>query len=136
MNIEEALQKYQPENAQEIGDYEQYHKLIREETQLLTRANIDYHFSVSAWIVNVAKEKVLLAYHKQYQSFTWLGGHLDGNPNALDVIYQEIIEESGLCKVHLLQKDIFSFEILNVKAHQKKRSAGAITQAYQCDLCV
>ena len=69
---------------------------IKNEEKLLTRENIKYHFSVSAWIINENRTKVLLAYHKIYQSFTWLTNHLDGNTDPLEVIYKEIEEESGL----------------------------------------
>ena len=61
----------------------------------------------SAWIVNLDRTKVLMAYHNIYQSWAWLGGHADGNPDVRQVIRKEIEEESGLTDIRFLTDDIF-----------------------------
>ena len=35
-------------------------------------------FTASAWVVNPARNKVLMIYHNIYNSWSWTGGHADG----------------------------------------------------------
>ena len=93
---------------------------ICESDQILTRDNKNAHITVSAWIVDKERKKVLMAYHNIYQSWAWLGGHADGNDNLKEVILKEIEEESGLQTVSFVSDDIFSLEILTVSGHEKR----------------
>ena len=60
-----------------------------------------------------------MAYHNIYQSYSWLGGHNDGDQDFKHVAYREVKEESGVEHVKLLSDDIFSLEILTVDGHIK-----------------
>ena len=64
--------------------------------------------------------KVLLCYHNIYRSWSWLGGHADGEHDLLAVAEREVLEESGLSKVTPLSEKIFSLEILTVDGHEKR----------------
>jgi ADP-ribose pyrophosphatase YjhB (NUDIX family) len=61
-----------------------------------------------------------MAYHKLYRSWSWLGGHADGDHDLLHVAEKEISEESGLAEFRPVSKDIYSLEILTVDGHVKK----------------
>ncbi|MDV2887536.1 NUDIX domain-containing protein, partial [Alkalihalophilus pseudofirmus] len=63
---------------------------------ILTRKNEFAHFSSSAWTVNKDRTKVLMAFHNIYQSWSWLGGHADGDDHLLRVALRETREETGL----------------------------------------
>ena len=115
--MKEILQNYIPYNSQEAHDKQIMLKKL-EEKDILTRENETGHFSVSAWIVNREKTKVLMCYHLIYQSWSWLGGHLDGDDKISKVILKEIREESGLKDLKMLD-DCFSVEILTVQGHYK-----------------
>ncbi|MER2002704.1 MAG: NUDIX hydrolase, partial [Carnobacterium inhibens] len=78
------------------------------------------HFTASAWIVNPERTKVLMAYHNIYQSWSWIGGHADGNANLLQVALKETTEETGLMNIIPLANTIYSLEILGVPIHMKK----------------
>ena len=87
---------------------------------ILTRDNRNAHITVSAWIMDRDRKKVLMAYHNLYQSWAWLGGHADGDADLKAVALKEIREESGLESVRFVTEDIFSLEILTVDGHEKR----------------
>lgn len=89
-------------------------------SDLLTRENEMAHFTASCWIVNPARDKVLLAYHNLYHSWAWLGGHADGDGNLRRVALREAQEESGLTQARILGEGIFSLEILGVDGHVRR----------------
>ena len=76
--------------------------------------------TASAWVVNPDKTKVLMAYHRIYDSWAWLGGHCDGNKDCLAVAIREVREETGVENVVPLSEDIFSLEVLSVDSHFKR----------------
>ena len=65
------------------------------------------------------RSQVLMAYHKLYDSWAWLGGHADGDRDLLAVALREVREESGLTDVRPVSEQIYSLEILSVDGHEK-----------------
>ena len=120
VQLKKQIEEYQPFNEQEEKDKDEILRQICASKSILTRENKNAHFTVSAWIVNKDRRKVLMAYHNIYQSLAWLGGHADGNADLKHVILKEIEEESGLTDVRFVSEDIFSLEILTVAGHEKK----------------
>ena len=118
--LRKEIETYLPFNEQEEQDQRQFLRLLEHMPDLLTRENDVAHITVSAWIVNLDRTKVLMAYHNIYQSWAWLGGHADGNPDVRQVIRKEIEEESGLTDIRFLTDDIFSLESLTVDGHEKR----------------
>ena len=118
--LKKEIEAYLPFNEQEEKDQRQIVRLLDSNPDLLTRENTFAHITVSAWIVNPDRTKVLMAYHNIYQSWAWLGGHADGNPDIRAVIRKEIEEESGLTDIQFLTDEIFSLESLTVDGHEKR----------------
>lgn len=87
---------------------------------IFLRTNLTAHMSASAWVVNKEKDQVLMAYHNLYDSWSWLGGHADGEEDLLKVVLREVKEESGIEKVEPVTEDIFSLEVLTVDGHEKR----------------
>lgn len=119
-NLEKELKEYKPFNEQEKRDKELILQWLQSGDKIFTRENKVAHITVSAWIVNANRDKVLMAYHNIYDSWAWLGGHVDGNKNLREVVLKEVEEESGVKEVKFLSTDIFSIEILTVDGHEKK----------------
>ena len=113
------IKEYLPFNEQEQKDKELILKLIKEEN-ILTRDNKYYHFTSSAWVVSPDFKKVLMVYHNIYNSWSWMGGHADGESDLLKVAIKEVKEESGLKHLEILSPNIFSLEVLCVDGHEKK----------------
>ena len=117
-NIYQFVQNYIPYNEQDEKDKALILQQLSAEN-ILTRKNHLAHLTVSAWIVSPDYQKVLMAYHNIYQSYAWLGGHLDGNADIVSVIKKEIQEESGLSEFQLIENQLFSLEVLTVDGHVK-----------------
>ena len=62
---------------------------------------------------------MLMVYHNIYNSWSWLGGHADGEIDLLAVAVREVKEEAGISNVTPVSKDIFSVESLTVDGHWK-----------------
>lgn len=116
----EVLEKYQSEDIFEQKELAVMKEFLRNNEDALTRENEIAHFTVSAWIINKTFDKVLMAYHNIYDSWSWLGGHVDGDADFLAVALKEANEESGIDNLQLIGDDCISVEILPVKAHLKK----------------
>ena len=120
MTLMEQLAAYIPYNEQEARDRVLLLDCLRREPEVLTRKNPLAHFTASAWIVNSARTRVLMAYHNIYHSWSWLGGHADGETDLLAVAIREVKEEAGISGVRPVSEEIFSLESLTVDGHVKR----------------
>lgn len=114
------IKRFKPFNEQEERDKEEIIYLLQSMSNIFERQNKQCHMTASAWVVNKDHTKVLMAYHNIYDSWSWLGGHADGEKNLLETAVREVKEESGINKVTIVSKDIFSLEILTVDGHEKR----------------
>lgn len=120
MHILEEIKRYVPFNEQETHDKEVIVRCLRKFDDIFLRENTLAHMTASAWIVNERLDRVLMAYHNIYDSWSWLGGHADGEEDLLAVALREAKEESGLATVRAANGEIFSLEVLTVDGHQKR----------------
>lgn len=120
MNLQEQIKAYQPFNEQEAADKELILECLKREPDIYTRENTLAHMTASAWVVNKERTKVLMAYHNIYNSWSWLGGHADGETDLLQVALKEVREESGIKNVHPVSEKIYSLESLTVDGHVKR----------------
>ena len=118
--LTEQIRSYQPMNEQEERDKELILHCLETEKDIFTRANRLAHMTASAWIVNPERTKVLMAYHNIYHSWSWLGGHADGETDLLKVALKEAREESGIYHVKPVSEKIYSLEVLTVDGHVKR----------------
>lgn len=114
------IENYEPYNEQEQRDKELILQSLYREPDIFTRENTLAHMTASAWVVNKQKDKVLMVYHNIYHSWSWLGGHADGETDLLKVAIREVQEESGVQNIIPLSENIFSLESLTVDGHMKK----------------
>lgn len=120
MKIKQEIEKYRPWNEQEEVDQQIILRYLKEYSDIFYRENPIAHFSASSWIVNEEKTKVLMLFHNIYQTWSWSGGHADGEEDLLKVAIKEAKEETGIYSIKPLTDDIYSMEILCVNGHQKK----------------
>lgn len=120
MEILESIERYIPFNEQEERDRVLILRALREEKNVFSRENEAMHMTASAWVTNETQDRVLMAYHNLYDSWSWLGGHADGECDLLSVALREVCEESGITRVRPASEEIFSLEILTVDGHEKR----------------
>lgn len=134
-----------PETEQEQSDSQIILDLITKNPhKILYRESRTAHMTVSGFIVNEARDKVLLLHHNIYRTWTWSGGHADGESDLLAVALREATEETGVTQIYALSKKIVSLDILPVFGHVKKgkyvsahlhlNASYALTASESCEL--
>ena len=111
MTLLEQLTAYVPCCEQEEKDRQILLSWLRSGQDVFTRKNPAAHFTASAWVVSPDRQQVLLIYHNIYRSWSWMGGHADGETDLLAVAQRE---------VRVVSPEIFSLEILTVDGHIKR----------------
>ena len=128
----DEIRLYQPWTEKETWEKQQILDFMEKNPDCLFRGNRIAHMTASAWVVNRQRTKVLMAYHKIYDSWAWLGGHADGEADLLQVAMKEACEEAGLRPANPIlmkagslrpvREEIFSLETLTVDGHMKHGS--------------
>ncbi|MCI6011447.1 MAG: NUDIX hydrolase [Firmicutes bacterium] len=132
-DLKEEIRLYQPWTDKETWEKQQILDFVEKNPDCLLRGNRIAHMTASAWVVNRERTKVLMAYHKIYDSWAWLGGHADGEADLLQVAMKEACEEAGLRpaaaapgieggSLRPVREEIFSMETLTVDGHVKHGS--------------
>lgn len=114
------IRRFRPLCEQEAGDQTQMLRFLAENDDAFLRTNLTAHMTASGWVVNPARDRVLLVYHKLYDSWAWTGGHADGETDLLAVALRECREETGVEHVRPVTEEIYSLEILTVDGHEKR----------------
>lgn len=120
MKLIRQIEDYKPWNEQEKRDQALILQCLRDQKDIFLRENRLAHMTASAWVINEDRTKVLMAYHNIYDSWSWLGGHADGEEDLLAVALREVQEESGIRKVQAVSEEIYSLEVLTVDGHVKR----------------
>ena len=120
MKIIEEIKKYRPCNAQEQRDQALILDFLEKNGDAFLRSNLLAHMTASSWIVNPERTKTLMVYHNLYDSWSWTGGHADGETDLLAAALREAREETGIAHVRPVSPEIFSLEVLTVDGHEKR----------------
>ncbi|MCI8400050.1 MAG: NUDIX hydrolase [Oscillibacter sp.] len=119
MDLIQEIENFTPWNEQEARDRTELLRRLQSGEELYSRENAAAHLTASAWVVSPDRRRVLMAYHKLYDSWAWLGGHADGERDLLSVALREVREESGLT-ARPVSPCVYSLEILTVDGHEKR----------------
>lgn len=99
MNIQSVIkeiQNYVPQNQDEIACQKEMLSFLHAfKSQAFSRENEEGHFSASCIVVNEEKTKVLFVYHLIYQSWSFVGGHADGNMDLFRIAKKRIKRRNG-----------------------------------------
>ncbi len=118
--ILEDLLAFEPLNEEEAADRELLIDAAR--SPECFERNWPAHFTVSAWVVNPQRTHTLMVYHNVYNSWSWIGGHADGDQDLARVAAKELSEETGLTGASLKRTGLLSCETLTVDGHWKRGS--------------
>ena len=119
-DLRRQIEAYTPFNEQEARDKAVILRFLEENDDAFLRENLIAHMTASAWVVNPKRDKVLMVYHKIYDSWSWTGGHAAGETDLLAVALREVTEETGVKSVRPVTEDIYSLEVLTVDGHEKR----------------
>lgn len=119
MNISEQIKAYTPCCEQEEQDKEVMLTFLTKNDDAFLRSNPVAHMTASAWVLSPDRTRVVMVYHNIYHSWSWVGGHADGDTDLIAVAMRETQEETGIRELELLENGIFSLENLAVDGHMK-----------------
>ena len=119
-HLRKAIAAFVPTCEQEERDQKMMLAFLDAYPDCLTRDNNVAHMTASAWVVNPARDKVLMVYHNIYDSWSWTGGHADGDADLAAVAYREACEETGIKALKPLMDGPASLEVITVDGHVKK----------------
>lgn len=118
--IRDDVLRYEPVNEQERVDKARILSFLDTAPDAFLRSNLTAHMTASSWLVNADGSRVLMIYHRIYDSWSWTGGHADGEEDLLAVAMREAREETGVKTLRQLGEGIFSLEVLTVDGHEKR----------------
>lgn len=120
MFYRDAIAQYIPGCEQEAAEKELMLRWIDTSPQtILTRQNEFAHMTSSAMVFDPAMRHVLMVYHNIYRSWSWMGGHADGEDDLFATALREAKEESDLSRLAPLSPDPTGLDILTVTGHFK-----------------
>lgn len=118
---ERQIREYLPACEQEERDQQlmlQYLRLFPK--TIGTRQCEIGHMTASSLIFNEDRGKLLMVYHNIYRSWSWTGGHADGETDLLLTAMREAKEETGIKEVRPIFCKAQSLDILPVWGHFKR----------------
>lgn len=120
MRYDELIADFIPINDQEKSDKQLIEDLIRQYGDgLLSRETSFAHITSSGLVINESFDKILMVHHNIYNTWTWTGGHADGDMDLLAVAQKEATEETGVRTLRPFSEKILSLDILPVYGHRK-----------------
>ena len=122
MALIDDIRAYEPFNEQEAVDRLAILRALENDPHVFDRS-APAHMACSIWTVDPAKQRTLMVYHNLYDSWSWIGGHADGERDLARVALRELEEETGVAGARLVPSGpggIFSLEVLTVDGHEKR----------------
>lgn len=121
MSLLEELESYKPYDELEAITIESIKQFLEAFGDFAySRDCLPGHMSTLVWVVNPQRTKTLLGYHNLYKTFTWFGGHADGEKDLLKNAKKEMEEETGISEFKVLNdgKPV-DYVVLKVLSHTK-----------------
>ena len=121
MGLLEQLTEYKPFNEQEAADKQVILDALQRNSPACWNRSAQAHMACSIWTVDPNRTQTLAVYHNIYDSWSWIGGHADGEQGLAAVALRELQEETGV-NGKLLPcgpGGIYSCEVLTVDGHVK-----------------
>ncbi|MCX5922795.1 MAG: NUDIX hydrolase [Candidatus Dependentiae bacterium] len=120
-NLLELLRQYNPSVQEEIQYKKDIIAFIQAYKDCFERSLEVGHITASAWLVNKDNTQALLMHHAKLDMWCQLGGHCDGDSDALGVAVKEAQEESGINNIAPVSGQIFDIDIHLIPANKREK---------------
>ncbi len=143
--LRNAIAAFEPFNEQEAADKHVILRALDTDPDCFDRS-AQAHMACSIWVVDPSFTQTLLVYHNIYDSWSWIGGHADGECDLAAVALRELQEETGVAHARLVAGEahgtddasvvpaptvdglrplcgpggVYSLEVLTVNGHEKR----------------
>ena len=91
--LRNAIAAFEPFNEQEAADKHVILRALDTDPNCFDRS-AQAHMACSIWVVDPSFTQTLLVYHNIYDSWSWIGGHADGECDLAAVALRELQEEN------------------------------------------
>src|SRR5687768_7207233 len=121
-DLNQLLSHYQPFDEQEYAYKEKIITFLNEYDDAFERFLEVGHITASAWLINKENTHALLMHHRKLNMWVQLGGHCDGNADALAVAIKEAQEESGIMDIKPVMSEIFDIDVHVIPENKKEKA--------------
>lgn len=115
----ELLANYDPTPEEEVFKNRMI-EFLQNHEDAFERSLAKGHITASAWLVSNDGTQALLMHHAKLDMWVQLGGHCDGQTDALAVAIKEAQEESGISSIEPMSHEIFDIDIHTIPANSKE----------------
>ena len=115
-NLLAELRAYVPADPREAAMRARLVAFVAAHADAFARTLVPGHVTASAWIVDPARTRALLAHHRKLGKWLQLGGHVDGDPDVRRAALREAREESGLASLRFVSGGIYDLDVHPIPA--------------------
>jgi 8-oxo-dGTP pyrophosphatase MutT (NUDIX family) len=119
------INAYETQFPQELNASQTFQEFVKRNsnTSVYSRKNFDGHFTASAFLLDVVRDKVLFLQHKKLKRWLQPGGHIDEtDASLLAAAVREVCEETGFQSINLqlVEENIFDLDAHEIPLNPKK----------------